>query len=510
MDKIIVMVRTSTSEQDITDQHREMEDFVLSKGWKKNQIIWVEEQGASAAKVDDTYRSMIDTIKEKIESDKDIKCFAVWHLNRLARTEEVWVEVKTFFVSHKVQVLVKNPELKLLTEDGKVDAGMELAAGLLAILSVQDQLERKEKFKRAKKSMAASGKYVGGHIVPFGYSVGEDGFYVEKEDEASAIRIAFQLYSTGKYSTYTLSKELEERGISISEFKLCRMLRNKAYIGEAVGEYKTIFPAIISKELFEEVENVRVNNKIEMKKKGAALGAKLIKCPSCGAVFTSNSKHYRCSRHSHHGPCNNGFALKASIADGLLWRLASTQHIQYLTDLNENRVDEYKKQLEVIEEKMKAGLEKLTIIQGKKDRIADNYVDGLISKKDRDKKLSKVQDEIRTHQEYMASLQEKWSSINGLLEEGNPDSVEAFVAALDTMDNEDKFDIIHKHITRLTPTQVSFGKRDPRTHRPNAVHIVIETTKGSTYNYLYFPKLFNGFNLYEKVGRKWVPDMYLI
>ena len=112
MDKIIVMVRTSTSEQDITDQHREMEDFVLSKGWKKNQIIWVEEQGASAAKVDSTYRSMIDTIKEKIESDSNIKCFAVWHLNRLARTEEVWVEVKTFFVSHKVQVLVKNPELR--------------------------------------------------------------------------------------------------------------------------------------------------------------------------------------------------------------------------------------------------------------------------------------------------------------------------------------------------------------------------------------------------------------
>lgn len=510
MDKIIVMVRTSTSEQDITDQHKEMEDFVLSKGWKKNQIIWIEEQGASAAKVDSTYRSMIDTIKEKIESDKDIKCFAVWHLNRLARTEEVWVEVKTFFVSHKVQVLVKNPELRLLTEDGKVDAGMELAAGLLAILSVQDQLERKEKFKRAKKSMAASGKYVGGHIIPYGFSVDTDGYYVEKEDEASAIRLAFQLYASGKYSTYTLSKELEERGISISEYKLCRILRNKAYIGEAVGEYKTIFPAIVSKELFEEVEKVRENNKIEMKKKGAALGAKLIKCPSCGAVFTSNSKHYRCSRHSHHGPCDNGFALRASVADSLLWRLASIEHLQYLTDLNENKTEEYKKELAVVDEKIKAGLEKLKIIQSKKDRIAENYEDGLISKKTRDLRLSKVQDEARLRQEYLTSLQVKREGIAGLLEEGNPDSVEAFVAALDTMDNEDKFDIIHKHITRLVPTQVSFGKRDPRTRRPNAVNILIETTKGSTFNYLYFPKCYNGFNLYQKVGRRWVPDMHLI
>ena len=95
-------------------------------------------------------------------------------------------------------------------------------------------------------------------------------------------------------------------------------------------------------------------------------------------------------------------------------------------------------------------LEKLKIIQGKKDRIAENYEDGLISKKTRDLRLLKVQDEVRAHQEYLASLQGKIEAIAGLLEGGNPDSVEAFLAALDTMDSESKFDIIHKHIKSLT------------------------------------------------------------
>ena len=510
MDKIIVMVRTSTAEQDVTDQHKEMEDFVLSKGWKKNQIIWVEEQGASAAKVDSTYRSMIDTIKEKIESDNNIKCFAVWHLNRLARTEEVWVEVKTFFVSHKVQVLVKNPELRLLTEDGKVDAGMELAAGLLAILSVQDQLERKEKFKRAKKSMAQRGEYVGGHITPYGYRV-ENGEFVIDEEESKVVRLTFELYSGGNYSASSLAKELNQRGYPVTERKVSRILAYSGYIGVAVGELETKFPPIISKELFDKCQAIRKDNKLNMRRgERIVLGAKLIKCFKCGAICTSNSKHYVCCRAAHKLGCDNTFHLKQSVADELLWRIASTQHLQYLTDLNANKVEEYQRELAVVEEKIKAGLEKLKIIQSKKDRIAENYEDGLITKKTRDTRLLKVQDEIRLHQEYLTSLQEKCLGITGLLEGGNPDTVEAFVAALDTMDSESKFDIIHKHIKSLTAEPISFGVRDPRTHKPNGVKIIITTILDTTYEWVYVPKLSQGFNLYVRNGNRYIPDMYLV
>ena len=198
------------------------------------------------------------------------------------------------------------------------------------------------------------------------------------------------------------------------------------------------------------------------------------------------------------------------MADELLWRIASIQHLQYLTDLNENKVEEYQKELAVVEEKIKAGLEKLKIIQGKKDRIAENYEDGLITKKTRDLRLSKVQDEVRLHQEYLTSLQGKREGIAGLLEGGNPDTVEAFTSALDTMDSESKFDIIHKHIKSLTAEPISFGVRDPRTHKPNGVKIIITTILDTTYEYIYVPKLYQGFNLYVRNRNRWVPDMYLI
>lgn len=507
MDKILVMVRTSTEVQDITDQHNEMETFVLGKGWKKNQIIWVEEQGASAIKVDETYRAMIDNVKAQVETNPDIKCFAVWSLNRLARTEEVWIEVKSFFVAHQVQVIVKNPELKLLTDDGKVDAGMELAFALLSVLSKQEMQEKKARFKRAKTAMMRRGQSIGGNTRKFGYKIGEGKYFEEDEKEGAIVRQVFQLYSSGSYSVYTLSQEMEQRGVKISDNHISRILRSVAYIGEEVTENGLHYPPIITKELWDKCKEIRESNKINMKRgERLLLGAKLVKCYKCGATCTSNSKHYVCCRHAHKGECDNGFAIRQYVVDDLLWRVASTQHLDYLTNLNENKIEEYNQQLEVLEEKIAAGEVKMKSFEEKKDRIVDSYIQGLINLKSRDSRLSKLQDEVRVHQDYLNSLQEKKAGIIGLLAEGNPDSVEAFIAALDTMEVGNMYEVVHKHISSLTGQPISYGHRDPRTHKPNAVLIKITTKLGSEHKFMYFPKFYEKHNLYVWNGRRWVGD----
>lgn len=505
MDKVIVMVRTSTDKQSTEEQHKEMEEFCIQEGWSKDSIVWVEEQGASAAKVDDTYRAMIDQVKSHVEAEPDIKCFAVWHLNRLARTEEVWVEVKKFFVSRKIQIICKNPYLKLLTPSGDVDQGIELAMGLLAILSKQDNEERKAKFKRAKTAMLKKGQYIGGHTIKYGYKV-EDKNFVVDEEQAKVVRTIFDLYSTGRYSVYTLSNELSERGMPVSSNIVQKTISCKAYIGEEVGEFGLHYPPIISKELFDKCAEIRNGNKIEMKRgERIVLGAKLVKCPVCGGTCTSNSRHYVCSRHVHHGPCDNGFALRHCVADELLWRIASTEHLQYLVDMNENKTEEYKKQLEVIDEKIAAAEIKISDFQKKKDRIIDSYLEGLIDRNKRDSRLLNVEDDIKVHKGTIAALQDKRRAIVGLLET-KVDDIEAFEAAVMTMDAEDKFDIIHQHIVKLTAKQESFGKRDPRTTRPNGVRIEIQTTLGATYTFMYVPKFYLGSNLFQLVRGKWHMD----
>ena len=66
--KALIFVRTSTEKQSTDDQKRELVEFCKSEGY--DDIVCVERQGASAAKVDDEYREMVAEVKEKIESGR--------------------------------------------------------------------------------------------------------------------------------------------------------------------------------------------------------------------------------------------------------------------------------------------------------------------------------------------------------------------------------------------------------------------------------------------------------
>jgi hypothetical protein len=388
---------------------------------------------------------------------------------------------------------------------------MELAMGLLAILSKQEQAERKAKFRRAKKANAAKGKYIGGNTIPYGYGLDENLFFIEKPEESVVIKTAFELYSTGKYSTYTLSKELEERGYEVSDYTLCRMLRNKAYIGEDVGDkYPIHYPPIISKELFDAVEKVRNTNKLDMKKNANPLGAKLVRCYKCGAICTSNSRHYVCCRHMHHGQCDNGVVLRQCVVDNLLWRVAQVLNMEYLLNLNDEKADEYRKEIEILDQKIAAVQMKIDKIEDKRKRIVESYMEGYIDKETRDLRLSKTNSEGEDHMRAKALLQEKRSGIAGilksLLEDMDIESAYGTAATSDYSDKE-KYDIIHKHILKVTGHQVSFGKRDPRTHLPNGVEITITDVRSVEWKYMYIPKFYQKHNLYVWNGTRWVADM---
>lgn len=505
--KAIGILRVSTEAQQIEDQREELHEFIKNHGYE--EIIFIEGVGASAYKLNDKYMYMVQKIKDTIANDKEVKAVFVWHMNRLGRNDAVMMDLKEFFIKNHIQFICKNPYLKLLNDDGSVNMGMELAYSLFSTMSKQEIEERNAKFKRSKKVIAAQGKYIGGHVIPYGYAVDEYGYFVENKEEADLVRLLFQMYSTGKYSSYTLGTELEERGIAISDRQIARILKNEGYLGKPKGEiYGTHYPPIISQELFDKAKEVRDRNKIDMKRgERRLLGAKLVKCPKCGAVCTSNSKHYVCCR-GNKGDCENRFAMRQSVADSLLWRVAQTEHLQYLIEMNESSTQDYQDQLKDINEKIEVIKEKIDNFAKKKRRIGENYEDGFIDKKERDLKLSKLESDTNFQKDFMNQLEEKARAITNLIENDKPDTVESFTQAIATMDIESQYDIVHKHIIQLTAKQVSFGKRDPRTHRPNGVEILIETTRGTSYTFLYFPKFYNGFNLYVKSKGKWVPDMY--
>ena len=542
MKRVIAMVRASTIKQSIEDQHNEMVEFLRSEGYRENDIEWVEEQGASAAKEDDAYLAMIAKVKGIVETNSNIQALAVWHLNRAFRTEDSYVDLKKFLVSHKVNLICKNPYLRLLTPDGKVDKGMELAAGLLAILAKQDQEERVEKFKRAKRANSLKGKYNGG-TPKFGYEVDENGFVVPNEAEAGIVRHIYELYATGRYSTQSLARELSDLGIvrpirpSVSPSEsdpqplrpfdqdfLIRLLKDTAYIGYTDDDRNRshrVFPPIVDEGLWKQVEEVRQNNFKDIPRTNRVyLANKIIKCPECGGNLHIDNNHYQCWKHNSHSKpamrgdrCSYSLFPPARPTHNVLWTIASEMHINHLISMTRSDVSTYEEKIATIGKKIATLEGRKEALQRKKRKVVDSYIEELINKPQRDEKLAKIGSESQELEAKIKTLQSDQKKLTKVIDQIN--NFESYtnkvrdlaMSILQERDPQKMYEIIHTYILTCTVTRTQFGTPDPRSKRPNALEYHIKTIDGYTYKMMYLPCCQKEFKWYGWDGRKWSPSM---
>ena len=522
MSKVLIMVRTSTEGQSIQEQHNEMLEFVKNKGYREEDCVWIEEQGASAAKMDDRYKAMLQSVKDAIENDKEINCFACWHLNRAFRTEEAYIDIKNFLVPRKIQFLVKNPSLELLNPDGTINNGMEMSMALFAVLNKQDNLERKAKFKRAKAEMARKGMYTGGrNAKKFGYKV-VNKYFVEDEVEGAIVKLIFQLYSTGEYSTYSLADEINSRGYThngkpFDGTFVGSVIKSQQYTGVPDEKWNNrVYPPIISEEIFNQCREIAEKNKIMLRQgKKMVLCSKLVKCSECGHFFCSAAKHLRCNGGDKgKGVCTNSITLKESVVDLVAWRIAFNEHMDYLIEVSENNAQAYNERLEVIEQKINTINGIISESDTKKKRIIDTYLEGYMDKKERDLRLSKLQDDISIHKKEINALEEERGAILGLLENVNKEKDEwLYYDTLDAMSSsiktdEDRYRILHKHILKIIPHRHQYGEKSPKAKKENGILLEIYTVKGEVKKFIYLPKEQKGDNLltYHEDKGLWIGE----
>lgn len=488
------MVRVSTEAQQTEDQHREMELFCKEEGY--DELIFVEDKGASAIKLNDQYRLMIWQVKNEIEKDPDIKCFAVWEMSRAFRNEGVYYEVKTFLLERGIQFLVKNPRMRLLNPDGTLNQGMELAMSIQMTMSKQEMELKKERFHRAKKAMWEQGKYIGGAYVKYGYKVGDGGYFVVDEEPAQVIRLMYEMYSTGKWSSRTLYEELNDRGYKLTYHRIIRCLADKSYVNG-------IYPPIISKELWEKCENVRKRNMLSIPKgKNYHFGGGIFKCSVCGRSMVAEGVQYRCWHHNKFSApphCDNGLTIRVDNLDGLLWWIASKEEIQYRMKMDSNKRGDFEKQINVLKEKVENYQKKLDFIEEKKRRIVETYMDGLISKEEREKRLNKTLSEVKVYNDTISKFNEQIDGFLTILE-GNEDGKvseeklrSTYLGVISEVDLKMMKEIVNKHIVRVTTSPEWFGKdRDMRAVRQNAQLVTVETMFSGVKKFIYVARKYKG------------------
>ena len=285
MSKILAVIRSSSERQETESQKQEMIQFCIEKGYTEDDIKVIEVAGASARKLNKKYLDMLESIKATIINE-GFTCCAFWHLNRLGRNESKLVEMKDFFKKNKIQVYIKYPSIQLFHDDGSLDEGGNLFWSMMAVCIEKDTDEMFAKMKRGKKRNAEQGKYNGSTLL-LGFKLNENNYYEVDEDGASVVRLIFDLYATGEYSTATLAAEMQQRGFKFKKHHIQNILENTAYIGytdyDDSRRSHRKYPRIISDELFNKCKEIRTKaNTAIVKTKQVHFGIKLLKCSECG------------------------------------------------------------------------------------------------------------------------------------------------------------------------------------------------------------------------------------
>ena len=497
MKTILCVIRTSTEEQETASQKKDMLEFCISRGFKEEDIEWIEVAGASARKQNEKYVQMIALIKSTILNNPDIKNCALWHLNRLGRVDSILVEMKNWFIENHIQVYVKNPSLTLLNSDGSVNSGTEIAWGLFATMVKQDTEEIFAKMRRGKKRNSEQMKFNGGCETRFGYRVDNSGYIVPDVKESKLVKLIYDEYVTGKWSAIKLAKELKSRGIKqrndkdITWIFVSKVLSDTAYIGytdndKAKSHRK--FTPIIDQDIWEKVKMIRENHifkRTSKESKRTSFGVGVLKCSCCGSHYIANDKYYVCYKKKNtskfNGACTDAARIRTDVFDELIWDIASTIHIGYLQNLDEKSITQYESEKAVLLQKMNESNNLLMKLTERKKRVVNLYADGELTEAEfKGKKGKLIADHIH-HQNKMLEYGYEINRIDRTIADIRKPSKERIMETfLDVMNEGNRLkckEIILKHIkVAYLGNVVENGKK--------SVRIEIEANNGTKYTFL--------------------------
>lgn len=492
MKKAICIIRTSTDRQRIEEQRAEVLQMAYADGYTDSDIEVIGKCGASAIKLDDAYMENLNELYRRIESG-DVAIVYAWAIDRIGRNEEVLMRLKNTLIKNKIQLVIKNPSLSLLNEDGSVNSGVEIAFSLFATMAKQEMEQKKQRFHRGKKQNAESGKFNGG-TVPYGYDVDERGFFTLSEDSQN-VRLAFELMASGKYTVATLTNELRARGVAyngrlITYQFVVAMLKNTAYKGlRNKYAFDKVYPRIVSDELWEKAQQVKAtNNSTQGKaKKHINLAALLIKCPDCGRSYISHGGKYVCSGYNApsirvamgQDKCSNNIIVRQKHLDGALWAIAKELHREHSKGMNAELKAQIMEQFDLIKQKLSVYDQRKQEINDRYERIEDIYMSSTRMTPERyAKQIAAVKEDEQALENEVTRYKEEYQRLSYLLFNGRKSEEEDLTDA----DQQKKYDIVHRYITGVMLERAEVNSK-------KMVKIRIRTYRDEVKTILYYPNL---------------------
>lgn len=411
MIKVILFVRVSTISQHLESQEDVLRRLAHNDGYKDSEIHVIGNK-ESALKISEEHREGLNELRKYMAAG-GIECVYISELSRLARNDTEALKMRDEFVASHIQLKCQNPTFTLLTSDlSRIEPYARTIFSLYSSMAAQEMIEKKERFARGKRRLAEEGCYNGGQI-PYGYTIDKEhrNKIIIFEDEAAIVREIFDLYESG-ISQPKLAKEFKQRGNKKFTINFINnILTNERYTGRKAvytgSSYERSYPVIISPEQFDRCREIANSNSTTFgKPRHIYYAERLIICTNCGCRWAANGSQseYHCYdafssmrpyQNNNTPQCTLKTTISINIMDSLLWHLAQEAEVKYILHNAADDREKYRKELEIVEQKIAAIQPRISELEKKRSRIVEAYLDGDISKERESERLKAVDQEKR-------------------------------------------------------------------------------------------------------------------
>jgi len=460
--KAILLVRVSTSHQDLEPQKEKVLKWATENGYTETIIVETVESGLCNKKEKIGTAKIFSILKE----DPEFNTIICSELSRLSRKESVLHALKDRFINEGIQLIVIG-QFKLFNDRGEVDHNASLHFTIWGYFAESEIQQFRERSSNAQISYIKQGLSIPGKA-PFGY-------IREYDQEARKNRLIkdpvngpivakiFNWYvnglpskfgetSTAKIARYCINNNLPE--YTRSKRNINKLLKTELYTGSKTFVFKgkskspiTIkvdYIPIVSRDLYNKAqEKLKDSNSRVDKSVKNTLLSKKIRCRHCDTFFVANYKlegnfnksSYRCGARGKAIPCINKQTISMSMIDSAIWTMIKHDY-DFIEGLKYERFNDRITELNNI---IDSNSNRLTEYHNVKDElinlrtlISANIVEHLSKNNDLEllknirnlqKQTKKITEEISKINKILENAQEELNTIYGILRTHNPQNV---------------------------------------------------------------------------------------
>lgn len=509
--KAILLVRVSTKAQDFDEQEREIYEMAIKDGYSPDNIIPICEK-ESGIKLSEEERAGLNRMKELIETDNTINCVYCWEVSRIARRKKINFSVLEYLTSHRIQLVIKNPSIRLFKDNGDIDEGAEIIFTLFSQMAESEMRTKLARWKRTKDAKRKESYYTGGWLL-YGYKVDEATRKIVPDENSAVVERIFNMYLTGNYSYGSLAKEMLQIGLFNCSLNTARslisnILNNTAYAGmpsstNGFNKLKTegnVYPPIVTLEMIERCKKIAEGNIYKPKKQynNYYFGKGLLKCPYCGGAMVAkkNNNTYHCQN------CDKGFWIQINLVDSILWYASSLIYLGRMTSNNDEAKKQYQQQLETYDNKITTSENAIASLQNRIEMIEHRtYVDGTLSISKADSFIKELNTKIGEESKTLNKWKNEQSAVKQMLIDMESEITGVTLETIGNIkDDETRFKIIHEvldyaFIDKLAAYQYNISIYPILSEKP--LQFLLDTKKNKAYTDL---RNVNGINRLQEIN----------